>query len=43
MRNEAKEAPQGRILIVDDDLSSLRLLTEILTERGYVVHPTFCG
>ena len=31
MRNEAKEAPQGRILIVDDDLSSLRLLTEILT------------
>jgi len=43
MRNEAKEAPQGRILIVDDDLSSLRLLTEILTERGYVVHPTSCG
>ena len=43
MCNEAKEAPQGRILIVDDDLSSLRLLTEILTERGYVVHPTSCG
>lgn len=43
MRNVDKEALQGRILIVDDDLSSLRLLAEILTERGYVVHPTSCG
>lgn len=43
MHDKDMEATQGRILIVDDDLSSLRLLTEILTERGHVVHPTSCG
>jgi two-component sensor histidine kinase len=31
--------PKGRILIIDDDPASLKMLTEMLAERGYAVHP----
>jgi two-component sensor histidine kinase/CheY-like chemotaxis protein len=31
--------PKGRILIIDDDTASLKMLTDMLAERGYVVHP----
>ena len=33
----------GKILVVDDDLASLKLLTDILTEQGYQVRPADSG
>lgn len=43
MSEEKTEAHRGSILIVDDNLASLRLLTEMLTEEGYTVHPASQG
>ena len=41
-RLEIREG-RGTILVVDDDLESLRLLTEILREEGYNVRPADAG
>jgi CheY-like chemotaxis protein len=43
VREEETDKNPGRILIVDDDLASLRLLTELLAEQGYTVHPASQG
>lgn len=43
MSEEDTGAQRGRILIVDDNLTSLRLLTDMLTEQGYTVHPASQG
>ena len=32
-------SPKGRILIIDDDPAGLKMLTVLLAERGYAVHP----
>lgn len=39
MLTEIQEAPDGGILVVDDEVSSLRLVSEILTGAGYEVRP----
>lgn len=43
MHKEIKPAPFGRILIVDDTTANLQLLTNLLTEHGYRVHPASDG
>jgi two-component system sensor histidine kinase/response regulator len=39
MRHNQAEASKGNILIVDDTLANLRLLSQMLTEQGYHVRP----
>jgi two-component system sensor histidine kinase/response regulator len=39
MDNDRKEVPKGNILVVDDNRNNLRVLTEILSEHGYLVRP----
>ena len=39
MLTETQETPEGGILVVDDEISSLRLVSEILTRAGYEVRP----
>jgi two-component system cell cycle response regulator len=36
--NDLDSSPGGRVLIVDDTPANLRLLSRILSERGYTVH-----
>ena len=43
MPEEMKPARFGRILIVDDTTANLQLLTHLLTEHGYTVHPASDG
>ena len=43
VREEETDEHPGRILIVDDNLASLRLLTDLLAEQGYAVHPASRG
>ncbi len=43
MKEEKTGRHRGSILLVDDDLASLRLLTDMLTEEGYTVHPASRG
>ncbi|MCT7950573.1 PAS domain-containing protein [Ancylothrix sp. C2] len=40
---QIKSQEKGNILVVDDDLNSLRLLTDVLSRRGYVVRPIADG
>jgi two-component sensor histidine kinase len=35
--------PKGRILIIDDEPASLKILTDLLAEQGYAVHPANQG
>ena len=35
--------PKGDILVVDDNISSLRLLSDILTTEGYKIRPADSG
>lgn len=37
MSQEARDRHKGDILVVDDTLANLRLLVNMLTERGYKV------
>jgi PAS domain S-box-containing protein len=41
--NEQEKAHLGRILVVDDTTANLQLLTKILSEHGYAVHPASDG
>ncbi len=41
--DNANQAPQGDILIVEDNISHLKLLLEILTKAGYRVRPASDG
>ncbi|HBE17037.1 MAG TPA: hybrid sensor histidine kinase/response regulator [Cyanobacteria bacterium UBA11149] len=43
MNNSQSELNKGNILIVDDQLDSLRLLTNILSEQGYEVSSAISG
>lgn len=43
MNNTQSELNKGNILIVDDQLDSLRLLTNILSEQGYEVSSAISG
>ena len=43
VNNIKKNTPPPQILVVDDSPASLKLLTEILTNRGYHVRPTTSG
>ncbi|MBU4261360.1 MAG: response regulator [Proteobacteria bacterium] len=43
MNNEMNHDSCGRILIVDDTTANLKLLTNLLTEQGYTVHPASDG
>ena len=43
MSQETPNEKQGRILVVDDNPANLRLLTDLLTESGYQVHPASSG
>lgn len=43
MKQEETGTHRGSILIVDDDLASLRLLADMLKEEGYTVHPASRG
>jgi two-component sensor histidine kinase/CheY-like chemotaxis protein len=38
-----RDPRKGRILIIDDDPASLKMLTAVLTEGGYTVHPADDG
>ena len=37
MRQDARDAHSGDILVVDDTVANLRLLVNLLTEQGYKV------
>lgn len=39
MKSSRDAGKKGRILLVDDTSANLRLLTNILSENGYIVHP----
>ncbi len=39
MNNEHIDFYKGNILVVDDTPANLRLLVEMLTDRGYTVRP----
>jgi PleD family two-component response regulator len=41
--SESFELPEIEIVIVDDDFSNLKLLTNILINEGYAVHPVSNG
>jgi len=41
--DNANHRPHGDILIVEDDMSSLKLLSEILTKAGYRIRPASDG
>ena len=43
MNREAKEEIPAEILVVDDIPANLKLLADILTERGYRVRPAADG
>jgi PAS domain S-box-containing protein len=43
MTVDAAGGGKGRILVVDDTPANLRLLTKMLSEQGYVVHPASGG
>ena len=43
MREEINSIHVDRILVVDDTVANLQLLTKILTGQGYVVHPASDG
>jgi signal transduction histidine kinase/DNA-binding response OmpR family regulator len=43
MDNETTRVQQGNILVVDDSTANLQLLTSILRDQGYVVHPASDG
>ena len=43
MNNNQSESHRGNILIIDDQLDSLRLLTNILSEQGYEVSSAING
>ncbi|MBI4793410.1 MAG: response regulator, partial [Deltaproteobacteria bacterium] len=43
MHKEINPARFGRILLVDDTTANLQLLTNLLTEQGYIVHPASDG
>lgn len=42
-KDRTLSSPKGSILIVDDSLTNLRLLTQILAQRGYEVQPLMNG
>ena len=41
--NAEKNMTKGDVLIVDDNLDNLSLLTEMLTKNGYKVRPASSG
>jgi PAS domain S-box-containing protein len=41
--NKEINAGSNRILVVDDTIANRQLLTNLLTERGYIVHPASDG
>jgi PAS domain S-box-containing protein len=43
MNKETNNAHFNRILVVDDTTANLLLLTDLLTEHGYIVHPASDG
>ncbi len=43
MREEKSDKTPARILVVDDAAANLQLLTNLLTEHGYTVHPASDG
>jgi signal transduction histidine kinase len=43
MSNHATDRPKGNILVVDDNVSNLRLLSNMLTEQGYKVRSVVNG
>lgn len=43
MHNSATESPPASILVVDDNLDSLRLLVEMLSDHRYIVRPITDG
>jgi len=43
MNQETTQARSDRILVVDDTTANLQLLTNLLTEQGYIVHPASDG
>ena len=42
-KNATQDSPRGDILIVDDTPANLRLLSQMLIERGYKVRPVLNG
>ncbi len=43
MNQETTQARSDRILVVDDTTANLQLLTNLLTDQGYTVHPASDG
>lgn len=39
MTSENRDSERGRILVVDDNPANLKLLVNLLTENGFIVHP----
>lgn len=43
MRHPMSRSGKGSLLVVDETVANLRLLTDLLTAQGYIVHPATDG